>query len=388
MGFRDWVYFLGVNFFIAAVYFFVADASLFFALSGTNASPVWPASSIGFLAIIWYGFRGFWGVLLGAQVTNIIFFLRGGSELYPSIGASLLNGFGNALEPVVAVFLINHFTQVLSQKNRGSELSWTCWDFLVSIVSLNIGCLVSALNGPFAVCLFGLVPWSAYDSMILSWWLGDLAGILVFSGFFLTLSYLPRYTHSFSSVLESVLYWFSLVCLTSTIFIIEDSYPLAFLPPLVLMWGVHRLTQYEWSFSLIFVSSVAILMTCQGLGPFVADNIFTSLLLLQTYLCSICGVTYFVASVISERKIFLFQVQDINARLSDLVEEQTKELTQALNSIQKSETSLKQQNLYLKTRLEAFVNEEEEESVKNLTSTLREVITFFDQAEQNLLERE
>ena len=92
---------------IAVIYGIVARYSLLLAFENTNASPVWPPSGIAFAAVLFFGYRVWPGIALGAFGANIFTLIaNGASGILPVLFASFLIGIGNTLEAVLGVFLL------------------------------------------------------------------------------------------------------------------------------------------------------------------------------------------------------------------------------------------------------------------------------------------
>src|SRR6185369_13033507 len=90
---------IGLNLFVAIVYFVGAELGLSLASLHENVTPVWPPSGIAIAALLIFGRRVWPGVFLGALAANLLTHLPLGS----GIGIAT----GNTLEALVAYSLLH-----------------------------------------------------------------------------------------------------------------------------------------------------------------------------------------------------------------------------------------------------------------------------------------
>ena len=158
---------------VAIIYYGAARLGLLLAFEKTNASPVWPPSGIAFAAVLLLGYRVWPGIMLGALFANVMVFLANQASGIPSIFVvSFFIAIGNTLEAVSGAFLLHRFIGSYNPLDRAHEV------FRFVAVAL-LMCLVSAIVGPTSLGLFGIVPWAAYGTIWFTWWIGDVAGVLI-----------------------------------------------------------------------------------------------------------------------------------------------------------------------------------------------------------------
>jgi integral membrane sensor domain MASE1 len=169
---------------LAAVYFGTAKASLLFAIPPGYATAVWPPSGIALAALLLFGARLWPGVWLGAALVNY--------SVNGSVFAAVMIGTGNTLEALAAATLIRRSIGVRDHFAHGEDV--------VKFVAF------AALSATIAASV-GLVPLSFANSLSwpellrnwLTWWQGDLSGIVIVTPLLLTwcsrdaLRWNPRY---------------------------------------------------------------------------------------------------------------------------------------------------------------------------------------------------
>ncbi|HBP17678.1 MAG TPA: hypothetical protein DEA08_07790, partial [Planctomycetes bacterium] len=154
-------------------YALCAWLGLKFSLPGTFASPVWPPSGIGLAAVLFFGARAWPAVFLGAVAANAVALTQtsappGGGVI--ALACSLV-GVGNTLEALFAARFLRpaegppHYPRSAVQFGR---LVW------VSLVA----CAISASIGALSMRLTGTVPPARLPVAWLTWWTGDVVGIL------------------------------------------------------------------------------------------------------------------------------------------------------------------------------------------------------------------
>src|SRR5438552_2599736 len=106
---------------VAAIYYAAARLGLTLQLPGTNASPVWPPSGIGFAAVMRLGYRVWPGIAVGSFFANLLTLpeaISESSRFVTSFGICL----GNTLEHVVGVLVLRRFVGSRNPLERASDV--------------------------------------------------------------------------------------------------------------------------------------------------------------------------------------------------------------------------------------------------------------------------
>lgn len=149
---------------VAAAYYLCAKLGLMFALVGNSVTLFWPASGIALTALLLFGLRLWPAIFLGALLGN------SAEGIFPSLGISA----GATLAAVVGFWLLRRILDF------NSSLP-TIRDIFALLLAATLGALCSALNGPFWLAFTGVMPWPAYPSAALNWWMGDVLGVILFT---------------------------------------------------------------------------------------------------------------------------------------------------------------------------------------------------------------
>ena len=151
---------------VGIAYFAFAGLGLQLASINPSATPIWPPTGLAIAAILLWGNRIAPAIFIAAFLINQ---LTAGS-----IFTSLAIAGGNTLEAVIAGYLVRHWAEGEQVFDTPTGIAkFTLISLAATIVSATIG--VSSLT------LAGYAEMSSFLSVWLTWWLGDLAGALVFT---------------------------------------------------------------------------------------------------------------------------------------------------------------------------------------------------------------
>lgn len=278
---------------VAFVYFLTARLGLFLALTGTNATSVWPPTGIAMAAIMILGYRVWPGIFLGAFVFNILSLL---SIHVPFPGASIASistAFGNTLEAVIAVFLARRYCR---QRNPfdgiQDTLTFMVWGALLSTV------IAAAIGSASFVAVTGHA--SIFWKMFTVWWLGDSIGAIIVTPAILTFGE-DRFAQWDRRKFIEMLCLVCTVVLFLLLIFLKDIH-IEYIIILVLIWTAVRFTRFETSLVILCIAGLAITGTIHGYGPFVMESQNGSILSLQSFNGTIGLSTILLAIVIHERK--------------------------------------------------------------------------------------
>lgn len=282
---------IGLNVFLAIVYFAAAELGLSLASLHTNVTPVWPPAGIAIAALLIFGPRLWPGVFIGALAANWLTNIH--------VAAAFVIAIGNTLLPLIAYWLLVG----VARWQRSLDSVRGVLNFVVCAAV--IAPLVSASIGSVSLCVAGAADWERFSSLWLTWWMGDGFGALIFGSLLLTWNQpgklnardLPEIVALFVLLLIIVLVvfagWFPGPIKT---------YPLAYLSLPCLLWAALRFDQRIVTGAIVVMASLAVWGASQDYGPFVQPNPNASLLLLISFVGTSTLMTLLVAAVTNERR--------------------------------------------------------------------------------------
>jgi len=273
---------------LTACYYLIANASLMLAFAHTNATPVWPPSGIAFAAILLMGQRAWPAILLGALAANLSTFTTNGVPFTTGlVTASLLIAVGNTLEALAGAWLMRRYTDTTRPLSQLQDV------YKFAIVALLV-CLISAGIGSTTLLLGGLVSGGAFGTAALTWWVGDVAGMLLVAPAILAWR---RRRWRWPAALEAALSLVLLAALIAWIFgrrYTSDDDPgwLPYLFMVCVAWASYRYGLRGATLSCVATAGGAVLCTVRGLGPFAVGTLNDALIALDSFvmLCSLIGM--------------------------------------------------------------------------------------------------
>jgi len=177
-----------LNLLIAIAYFSGGVIGDLLAIEPSNSSPVWPSSGIALAALLIYGWRILPGLVVGIFCTQI--YVSFGGEISTAIETALgflaIKAFASSAQAILAMLLIQHF---VGRHDKLLDLSKILFFFFY-------GALVSCVVAP-TICIgvFYLQGILAADDCLfawLTWWVGDVIGILIFTPIILAFLAKPK----------------------------------------------------------------------------------------------------------------------------------------------------------------------------------------------------
>jgi len=280
---------------LAIGYAAVAGASLQLSFAHTNATPLWPPSGIALAAIILIGYRAWPAIALGAFLANLFTFYLNGQPLSATmVLASAAISAGNALEALCGAWMIRRFSDPAQPLGQLQNV------YKFALVAM-LMCFVSAGIGAATLVVAGLAPAAAFGTVLLTWWVGDTAGVLLVAPAIVIWRLQPpsgwRERGAVRTMAEAGLSLVLLGAMSAAIFF--RSYAgqdgLGWLPYLFVpcvAWAAHRHGLRGASTTCLLAAGAAVLATINGLGPFVAGTLNDALIALDTFvvLCSLIGM--------------------------------------------------------------------------------------------------
>ena len=328
---------------IAAGYFILARVSLLLSFQSSNATPVWPPSGLAFALILYYGLKIAPAIAIGAFAANLVVFqLNNVADIYTEIAVSAVIGIGNTAEAVAGRLLLKKLVPGVRGINYFNEVNHIFRFFMVAIIM----CLVSSILGTGAVYIGAIIEGSQFFITWLTWWLGDVSGIILFTPVLLTwvvflqknhttsLSHPTRYTPTSETVVL-----FLMVVLASGIvfdnwFFAGDVFRWPFWVFPVVVWAGVRFKQHEAATALLVCSVISIWGTVNGHGPF--SNISAgeptgillnqSLLILRSFICIVTISALILNASVNERRQTEATLRTMGNELERRVESRTAEL--------------------------------------------------------------
>jgi diguanylate cyclase (GGDEF)-like protein/PAS domain S-box-containing protein len=298
---------------IALLYYIAGKLGLSLASIHPSATSVWPPTGIALAAFLVLGPRIWPAIFLGAFLVNVT---TAGSAV-SSIGIAI----GNTLEGLVGAALVNRFANGCRAFDRAADV------FKFALLAGFLATAVSPTIGVASLAASGFADWKDYESIWITWWLGDATGALVLAPVLLLWSLKPRQTRTWNriKILEAGILFVSLVLVALIVFALpfpfaSKNYPLEFLCIPFLLWAAFRFRPREAATAVLLLSGIAIWGTLRGVGPFWRETINESFAFLQAFI-GVCAVTTLaLAAVVSDRKRIEQSLALLESAMHDSIE--------------------------------------------------------------------
>lgn len=321
----------------AALYFLFASPGLLLTFDQLNVSPLrspmWPPAGLSVAAAMLLGHRIWPGIFLGALATT----LSAGAP----ITVSVLVALGNTVAPVFAARM------VVSVIGASYPLSHPQHVFRFFLGTGIIAALISACIGVASIGVAGMVPggladWTMFSGRLLTWWMGDMTGVVLVAPLILAWAYPGKDTlnkHQYAEVLALF------VCAGLIIAYVFGGwsipalmhFPVAFLLLPCLMWAAFRFGQRGATGIILLTGLAAIYGTTHGFGPFGEIVTGNSVLLAQGFVVIMAITTLTLAALVRERKLITAALRLTNEELELHVLDRTSALMTANHALEESE---------------------------------------------------
>src|SRR5881392_1924169 len=258
---------------LTVVYFIAGKFGLMLASLHASASPVWPPAGIALGALLVLGYRAWPAIFVGAFLVNV--------TTEGNVATSLAVASGNTLEAVCGAWLVNRFAGGTTVFDRPQGV------FKFALAAA-VSTIISPAFGVTSLALAGFADWTNYGAIWLTWWLGDTTGDLLIAPLIIIWSVTLKRRWNRREAVEVGILLLLLVVLSEAVFggwltISARNYPIAFIYAPIVIWTAFRFTQRETATGIFIVSTIAILGTLHGFGPFVGKMENQSLLALQCW---------------------------------------------------------------------------------------------------------
>ena len=276
--------------FVALVYFVSGRMGLALPSVDSHITLIWLPTGIAVAALLRWGNVCWPGIFLGALATSYYI------DFSPLL--DLCIALGNTLAPLLTALMLQRL-----------KFRWTLdrpRDILFLVAASAMGMLVSASGGVTSLLIFGVLPVQNSGLAWLSWWAGDVLGVLMAVPLLINIS-IVQFKNVWAHRLE-FLAWVSLALILGwgVFFLNNDagshSLSLAFtLLPLV-VWSAMRFGVTGSSLAVLLPAGMAAVATSLGSGPFHTAVSEQGLFVLWVYLATLVLVNLMVAVLQAGRK--------------------------------------------------------------------------------------
>jgi signal transduction histidine kinase len=315
---------------LALIYFVVCKLGLRVAILHPSATAVWPGTGIALAAILILGYEVWPGIFFGAFAVNL--------TTAGSIVSSLGVASGNTLEAVMGAYLVIRFANGHNVFRRPEGI------FKFFLLACVVATTVSATIGTASLVLTGFNRGVHWESLWLTWWLGNMAGAILVTPCLVLWYTPPLVSQTRRQVPAQIAAVISLLVIGALVFggflaPVSQGYPLKFICIPFVVWVAFELRPREATLAVVAFSIVALASVLHGVGGVSTPN--ESLLVIQVFL-SIASMTGLLVSLtVSERNRNETTLQQAKSQLEERVRERTRELEDRIVRQESAERALR-----------------------------------------------
>ena len=232
----------------------------YFSTAG-NVTLVWFSGGVALAVLLKKGLHLWPGVFTGAFAAGLL--------VDNSFWLCFFIALGNTLESLAAAILLKRYTRFSAELNQPRDFGWlTLFGMLCPVFS--------ALLGPAAIGMHGMIPGELFPEVMLHWWMADLFGIIVTTPLVLSLWRWPKHWFQKSRCLETLVFlgltlvtaWFVFLdLLIESIGELSRGYWM-YAP---MFWGAMRFGRQGVQFVASITAVTALLGAAAGKGYFAND---------------------------------------------------------------------------------------------------------------------
>jgi integral membrane sensor domain MASE1/serine phosphatase RsbU (regulator of sigma subunit) len=271
---------------LAAVYYGTAKLGLSLTFLNSSISAVWPPTGIALAAVVFWGYRMWPGIALGALLANS----WTGIPIYTTLGITV----GNTCEALVGGYLLREVADFRPSLERVRDV------IALAVLAGILSTMVSATIGVASLLVADQVStgdiWTAWRT----WWLGDLGGdLLVAPAIMVAITHWP-YRRAPGRAIEAIILGAALAGVS--FFVFYDRVPRAFLVFPFMIWAALRFWQPGAVAASLVLAGFAIPLTEHDHGSFAGLDLDERLQLAQTFVGVASMSALVLAAVMTERQ--------------------------------------------------------------------------------------
>jgi diguanylate cyclase (GGDEF)-like protein len=303
---------------LAAGYMLTGIVGLSLAIPPGYATAVWPPSGIALAAVLLWGPRVWPGIAAGSVLVNVAVALTTAEAAFGfiSILVAMSIGIGSTVQSLVCAGALRRFVGVAQLFETGPAT-------LTFAGIAAAACLIAATWGIATLGLSGVAASTQLFESWMTWWLGDLIGILVFAPVFLTWRQSLQIGRKARRLGEVSVAFLLLAASTAVVFAAPTTEsgpasPLLFLPLPCLLWIAFRFRPSGVALGICVMSMIAIAATASGNGPFGGERSGEALLSLQAFIGLTTVMALTLAAAVSGHRTSERELRSLSVEMEQL----------------------------------------------------------------------
>lgn len=310
------------------IYILSAQIGIYFALPPASITVFWPPSGLSLAVFLIWGPRYSWhGVFIGYILALSLHQTWEGQFGSLPLLRDLISAGGTTLQTFVAYWLLRclNLQRFLFTQRQVSQF----------VLTVCFAGLIASTVGVSAYLSLGLLTWQDGSSIWLTWWIGDVLGMLLFTPAVIALLRLEW--RDWNRLFVFRVLYFSLIT-TAAFYVvffnsISSEYPLLWLVFVLLTWYAALFGPQGAILGNLGMAIFAISSTIFGHNIFQGQDFLNGLLILQAFVGMMAVISLNFAAFLRERDENLMQLQEANQAKGLFLAKMSHELRTPLNAI-------------------------------------------------------
>jgi integral membrane sensor domain MASE1 len=352
---------LGLLAAITLFYFIAGRVGLRLAFVHPYVTPIWIPSGVALAAFILFGYRVWPAILAGCFLDHVT---RAGLELN-----TFLIPVASVLEGTAGSYLVKRFAKGVKAFDTAKGI------FLFVLFGCVLAPLINPTAGVLADYFWGKLTLHDAGFRWVTWWLAHGIGILLVAPFLILVFRATHHGLDGGELRELTTLLFGLMFVCLLVFgplsqsLNKDQVVQVWLCVPFLIWAAFRFCPLEAAGTTIILFGSAIWGTLHGYGSFVAGNLTTSLILLDTFIGVIGTMTLVVAAMVVERRRIEAELLGTQSLLQEAVERKERDLVVTVRALEVEVTGHGQTKRALRESQERFRQLAETSNLDDLQET-------------------
>lgn len=266
---------------VTIIYFISGRLGLYVAIPDTIVTPFWIPSGVALAAVILLGYQVLPSIFLGSFLVNstVLMEIFSESHWFLILLMSFTIGIGASLQAAAGTWLIQYFIP------RGS-IFFTGWSVLKFLVCSGLSAVVNSSIGSVTMIWSGLsdVPFYVVWK---TWFIGDLAGIVVMTPLILVWVTPPYIRKLFFNLIEISLLSFSILGIAFLNYFQSNEFFYLFIP--LIFWAGISYSFYGATLACFVISILAALLKIYSYDLMPFNQLTAGLLQLALFIIIVTG---------------------------------------------------------------------------------------------------
>ncbi|QEH35769.1 Phosphoserine phosphatase RsbU [Aquisphaera giovannonii] len=337
---------------LAVAYVVAGSLGLLLAIPPGNVTLLWPASGIALAAILLGGDRLWPGIWVGSFLVNVPTLFAPG--LAPSLAASLAAGVGIATGSTLQALAGGRLILKLTGARGFPDQPRGVFRFAAAAALM---CLIGSTFGATSLATWGFVARDAYPFAWRTWYLGDLAGVLVYAPLLMVWLRRSPVRRDAGAIAEAAAF-LGLSTLTTLVVFggwLPAGASASYLAFPISIWAAFRFGRRGATAAICFVAAMASWGTARGAGPFQGGSLQLSLLLLQAFVSVLAVSSLTLATVVKELRRVAGALDELNGDLERRVADRSALAEQRAEQLALSERACQEKGRTLRSVLDGIL---------------------------------